>query len=229
MLSKHINAYQIVSEHMEEIRMILLLGGEKGGTGKSTIATNLAVHLALEGHDVMLLDADPQATAAKWIERRNEQSLRTVHCTQKTGDIYKTAIDLGNRYQFVIIDAGGRDSRELRTAMVAADKMYVPLRASQADLETLPHVEELVSLARGMNNELQVYGLLSMAPNNPLIHEVSEAQDLLIQFVELSLSNSIIRDRKAYRDAMLAGKGVVELNNGQAKAEVQLLAQEIFG
>ena len=41
--------------------MILLIGGEKGGTGKSTIATNLAVQLALDGKDVMLLDADPQA------------------------------------------------------------------------------------------------------------------------------------------------------------------------
>lgn len=209
--------------------MIVLIGGEKGGTGKSTIATNLAVQLAIDGKDVMLLDADPQGTSTKWIERRNEQALTIVHCTQRVGEIYKTAIDLGQRYDHVIIDAGGRDSRELRTAMVAADKMYVPLRASQADLETLPHVEELVSLARGMNNELQVYGLLSMAPNNPLIHEVSDAQDLLVQFVELRMSSSIIRDRKAYRDAMLAGKGVVELNNGQAKAEVQLLAQEIFG
>ncbi|MEO6825105.1 MAG: division plane positioning ATPase MipZ [Nitrosospira sp.] len=208
--------------------MILLIGGEKGGTGKSTIATNLAVQLAIEGRDVMLLDADPQGTASKWIERRNEQELPVVHCTQKLGDIYKTAIDLGQRYEYVIVDAGGRDSKELRTGMVAADKMYIPIRASQADLETLPHVDELVGLARGMNENLQVFALLSMAPSNPLTNEVQEAQELLEQFAELKLSQSIIRDRKVYRDAMLAGKGVVEMNNSQAKAEIQLLCNEVF-
>ena len=98
--------------------------------------------------------------------------MQVVHCTQKTGDIYKTAVDLGQRYGFVIVDAGGRDSKELRTGMVAADKMFIPIRASQADLETLPHVDELVGLARGMNEALQVFALLSMAPSNPLINEV---------------------------------------------------------
>ncbi len=208
--------------------MILLIGGEKGGTGKSTIATNLAVQLALDGKDVMLLDADPQGTASKWVERRNEHGLTVVHCTQKMGDIYKTAVDLGQRYEFVIIDAGGRDSKELRTGMVAADKMFIPIRASQADLETLPHVDELVGLARGMNANLEVYALLSMAPSNPLINEVAEAQELLGEFAELKLSPSIIRDRKVYRDAMLAGKGVVEMMNSQAKAEIQLLCDEVF-
>ncbi|HYD81872.1 MAG TPA: division plane positioning ATPase MipZ [Paucimonas sp.] len=208
--------------------MILLIGGEKGGTGKSTIATNLAVQLALEGKDVMLLDADPQGTASKWIERRNEAGYPLIHCAQKTGDVYKAAVDLGQRYEHVIIDAGGRDSRELRSGMVAADKMYVPIRASQADLETLPHVDELIGLARGLNEDLQVFAVLSQAPSNPLINEVQDAQELLIQFPELKLSDSIIRDRKVYRDALLAGKGVVELSNGQAKAEIQLLCGEVF-
>lgn len=208
--------------------MIILIGGEKGGTGKSTIATNLAVQLALEGRDVILLDADPQGTASKWVGRRNEQGLTVVHSAQKTGDIYKTTLDLGQRYEYVIIDAGGRDSKELRTGMVAADKMFIPIRASQADLETLPHVDELIGLARGMNQELQVFALLSMAPSNPLINEVAEAQELLQEFEEIKLSPSIIRDRKVYRDAMLAGKGVVELANSQAKAEIQLLCDEVF-
>ncbi len=209
--------------------MIILIGGEKGGTGKSTICTNLAAWLVNEKRDVMLLDADPQTTSSKWVERRNELPLPIVHCTEKTGDIFKTARDLGERYEVVLIDAGGRDSRELRTGMVAADIMFVPIRASQADLETLPHVNDVVGLARGMNPDLKAFAILSMAPSNPFINEVREAQELLQEFTELSLSPSIIRDRKIYRDAMLEGKGVVEMNNGIARAEIQLLAQEIFG
>lgn len=208
---------------------IILIGGEKGGSGKSTTATNLAVFLKLEGQDVMLLDADKQATSTKWIGRRNDAGYPEIHSAQKLGDIYKTAIDLGSRYGFVIIDAGGRDSRELRTGMVAADVLYIPIKASQADLETLPVVDELVSLSRGMNPGLLVRTLLCMAPTNERIKEVDDAQALLVDFPDLPLSGCIIRERKIYRDALLLGKGVVEMKNGDARAEIQLLGQEILG
>ena len=208
---------------------IILIGGEKGGSGKSTTATNLAVFLKLEGQDVMLLDADKQATSTKWIGRRNDAGYPEIHSAQKLGDIYKTAIDLGGRYGFVIIDAGGRDSRELRTGMVAADVFYIPIKASQADLETLPVVDELVSLSRGMNPGLLVRTLLCMAPTNERIKEVDDAQALLVDFPDLPLSGCIIRERKIYRDALLLGKGVVEMKNSDARAEIQLLGQEILG
>lgn len=210
--------------------MKLLIGGEKGGSGKSTAATNLAVYLAHEGVDVVLVDADPQATSAQFIERRNEDfpDLPKVHCVQRSGDVAATVRDLTERYQVVIIDAGGRDSRELRSAMVVANILLTPIRASQADLETLPHVNELVSLARSLNPQLEAYALLSMAPANPMIREVAEAKAMIEQFDQLKLADSIIRDRKVYRDALADGKGVVEMQNSQAKTEIQLLGQEFF-
>lgn len=208
--------------------MIVLIGGEKGGAGKSTIATNLAVHMVMQGMDVMLLDCDKQGTATKWVARRNEARYKEVHSTQKLGDVYKTAIDLSKRYEHVIIDSGGRDSKELRTAMVAADLIYIPLKASQADLETLPVVEELINLARGMNPNVRARSLLCMAPTNEMIREVDDAKELLSEFEDLPLSGCIVRERKIYRDAMLLGRGVVEMKNGQAKAEIQLLAREIL-
>ncbi len=110
--------------------MILLLGGEKGGTGKSTISVNLAVWLAKEGGDVILVDTDRQRTSSHFVERRNsEGGLATVHCAEKYGNVYDTVKDLSKRYEYVLVDAGGRDSEELRTAMVVADKLYVPLKA----------------------------------------------------------------------------------------------------
>lgn len=207
---------------------IILIGGEKGGTGKSTIACNLSVWLAKQGEDVMLLDADPQKTASLWIERRNTAGLPTIHNAQKTGEVYQTAVDLAKRYSWVIIDAGGRDSKEMRSAMVAADKMYVPIKASQADLETLPKIEEVAGLARSLNPGLEVFAILSMAPTNPLINEVAEATQLLDEFPTIQLCPTIIRDRKVYRDASPLGKGVLEMDNSSAKAELEFLAEEIF-
>lgn len=209
--------------------MIVLVGAEKGGVGKSTIATNLAVCLAVYGVDVVLVDADVQGTAAKFVERRAEQSgLSVVHCVQRTGDVSATVRDLATRYQIVIVDAGGRDSRELRTSMAVANLFLVPTRASQADLETMPKANELVGLARAINPGLEAYAVLSMAPTNPVVREAQEARELLAEFDQIKLANTVVRDRKIFRDALLEGKGVVEMANSQASAEIQLLAQEFF-
>lgn len=210
--------------------MILLCGAEKGGVGKSTIASNLAVYLANEGVDVVLVDTDTQATCTRFVERRNEAGLHPeIHCIQRTGNVAAALKDLARRYQVVIADAGGRDAMELRTAVSVADLMLTPIRASQADLETLPTVNEIVGLAKAIHNPgLKAFAVLSMAPSNPVIREVEDARELLADFDQIELAGTVIRDRKIYRDALLAGRGVVELANGQARAEIQLLAQEFF-
>ncbi|MBK1695433.1 cobyrinic acid ac-diamide synthase [Chromatium weissei] len=210
--------------------MILLLGGEKGGTGKSTIAVNLSVWLANAGIDVLLIDTDMQRTASHFIERRNQLgALPKVHCTEKHGNVFDSVRDLSTRYEHIIIDAGGRDSEELRTAMVASHLLYCPLKASQPDIETSVHMNELVKLARGLNPQLQARLLLSMAPTNPVIHETEQAQSVLTELPQFTLSNTIIRERKVYRDAMSDGRGVVEMNNDKATTEITALALEIYG
>ncbi|NCA71438.1 MAG: cobyrinic acid ac-diamide synthase [Sphingobacteriia bacterium] len=210
--------------------MILLLGGEKGGTGKSTVAVNLAVWLAQVGADVVLIDTDYQRTASNFIDRRNANSdLPRVHCVEKYGNVFDAARDLSKRYGEVIIDAGGRDSEELRTALASAHLLYCPLKASQPDIETSIHMNELVKLARALNPPLQSRLLIAMGPTNPVIHETDDAREILTELPEFVLSDVIIRDRKVYRDAMLEGRGVVEMNNQKAAAEITALAHEIYG
>lgn len=210
--------------------MILLLGGEKGGTGKSTLATNLAAWLAAQGRDVILVDTDAQRTAANWADRRNLlPGAPAVHCTERRGNVFHALRDLAKRYEEVIVDAGGRDSEELRTALVAAHKVYVPLRASQPDLETSLHMNELVHLARGMNPVLEARVLISMAPTHPSIKETADARELLQELSALIPSGATIGERKVYRDAMTEGRGVCELDNDKARAEIAVLVGEIYG
>lgn len=213
--------------------MIILFGGTKGGSGKSTITTNIAAYLAGEGCDVAIMDTDKQGSSARWVERRenpelNQKSLPKVYCTQAIGNVYSAAIDQAKLHDVVLVDAGGNDSRELRTAMVAADRLYVPLQASQFDLETLVALNDMITASMDQNPTLKVFGLLSRAPSNPLISEVAEARELLTQFPLFGLVDSVIRDRKAYRDVVPLGRGVVEWNNSTARAEIQLLAEEIL-
>lgn len=209
--------------------MIILVGTEKGGVGKSTIAVNLAVHLVHHNIDVVVVDADPQATCALFVARRDEAALKpSVNCVQRTGNIAPALTDLASRYQVVIVDAGGRDSLELRTAASVANLMILPTRASQADLETLPKMNDIIRMAKSYNPALQAVAVLSMAPTNPTIREVSEAREFLASLDQISSYGSIISDRKVYRDALNLGKGVVEMDNPLARAEIQLLAQEYF-
>lgn len=209
--------------------MIVLFGGEKGGTGKSTLATNLAVWLAKKERDAIIVDTDRQMTASNWVDRRNAfEGLITVHCAEKHGNVFHALQDLNKRYDEVIVDAGGRDSEELRTALVAADMIYVPLKASQPDLETSVHMNELVKLARGMNEKLKAHLVISMAPTNPVIHEAQEAQELFSELPEFKPSNVVICERKVYRDAMSDGRGVIEMGNAKAIAEIDALAKEIY-
>src|SRR4029079_11682738 len=156
----------------------------------------------------------------------NDAAHSMIHCVAASGDLFHTINDLARRYQNVIVDTGGRDSREMRSAMAACHLLLIPLRASQPDLETMLHVNETIGLAKGLNPGLQAHAVLSMAPTNPYIDEVKEARAFLAEFSEVTLCDSVIRDRKVYRDAMIAGAGVVEMRDSKARAEVQLLAQE---
>lgn len=210
---------------------LVLMAAIKGGVGKSTMACNIATYLAHNGNDVMLLDTDRQATAKNWLDRRagREDSLPVIHSAQIVdGDVVRPTQDLMRRYGMVVADCPGGDSRETRRLIGLAHTLIVPTRASVADLETLAAMDELVDAIRDINPGLRAYAVLSMAPTNPMISEVADAQALLADFPHLQLHPVVIRDRKAYRDTLLAGIGVVEGSNSQAAAEIQLLCQNLF-
>jgi chromosome partitioning protein len=209
--------------------MIILIGSQKGGCGKSTTAVNMSAELAGRGHDVVLVDADRQCTSANWaMDRVENPVLAKVHCIQKYENIRDTLLDLDQRYEYVIVDAAGRDSRELRTGMTAAHILIVPFRPSQPDLDTLPNMQEIIIQAKDLNPDLKVYGLITMAPTNPIIHEEADARECLIDYPEIKLLATMIRDRKVYRDAMSDGLSVVEMDNPKAKAEIKKLIEEIL-
>ncbi|HHA1396854.1 division plane positioning ATPase MipZ [Enterobacter soli] len=209
--------------------MIILVGGHKGGSGKSTSTVNICVELVRNGKDVVLVDGDVQATSARFVnDRSDHEELPPIHCVQKYGNIRETLLDLKGRYEFVVADVAGRDSRELRTAMTAADILLVPFRPSQPDLDTLEHLDEVITQAKDLNPDLKSYAVLTMAPSNPVINEIKDARSYLSEYPQLKLLNTIIRDRKVYRDCMAEGKGVVEMANSKARAEIQLLVKELL-
>lgn len=211
---------------------IILIGGEKGGTGKTTLAVNLAALRALQGRDVLLIDTDVQASASYWAQSRDEAQTRPrIACIQKFGKGLPTEVrDLARRYQDLIIDAGGRDSVELRSSLVVAERVFIPIQPSQFDIWTLGRMDDLVRTAQGFNAELRASVVISRASTNPSVNEAAEARTLLADFEHLRLANAIIRDRIAYRKAARDGLSVDELKPSDPKAieEMQALFREVF-
>jgi len=213
--------------------MIILIGGEKGGTGKTTIATNLAAMRALEGRDVLLIDTDPQGSANYWAQSRDDENKTPrVACIQKFGKgLPKEVQDLATRYEDIVIDAGGRDSVELRSSLVVVEKAFIPIQPSQFDIWTLNQMDELVETAKAFNPDLEAKVIISRASTNPSVHESDETVKLLNDFPNLGLANISIRDRIAYRKAAKDGLAVIELKPKDQKAikEMEALYKEVFG
>lgn len=212
--------------------MIILIGGEKGGTGKTTIATNIAAMRVLAGFDVLLVDTDKQGSASAWSDIRDVKKTEPrVPNFQKFGvNLGSDISDLKDRYGDIVIDAGGRDSVELRAAMSIADVMYVPVQASQFDIWTLSIINDLINQAKGFNPHLAPKVLINRATTNPSVNEVDEAREVLKDFEFLTLTDIVLKERIVYRKAARAGKAIVELEKKDTKAmnEIGNLYREIF-
>lgn len=212
--------------------MIVLIGGEKGGSSKSTLATNIAAVRALSGRDVLLLDTDTQGSASLWSQLRDESEIKPrIPCIQKFGSGIQSEVrDLATRYEDIIIDAGGRDSAELRASLVVANRVFTPVQSSQFDLWSLEKMDELVATAKGFNDQLEAFMVITRAPTNPSIREVQEARAFLQDFTHYALTRTTIYERVAWRKASREGRSVVELGRQDYKAsnELKLLCEEIF-
>ena len=146
--------------------MILTAGGIKGGSGKTTVATNLAVIRAAQGRDVLLVDADDQETSTDFTNLRNEMQAGGAKYTsiKLTGVAVRTEIlRLAPKYQDIIIDTGGRDTSSQRAALTVTDTLIVPFVPRSFDLWTIEKVGSLVEEMRAVNPALKAFTFLNRA------------------------------------------------------------------
>jgi chromosome partitioning protein len=209
--------------------MIILVASQKGGTGKSITATNIAAEFARLRRNVVIVDADPQGSTARWHADREEAGVTPrIECVKEFGNIRAALLELDGRFEIVVVDVAGKDSNEMRTGMTAAHKLLVPVRPSQFDLDTLPHMRELIDKARKFNPDLEVRTLLTQVPTHTFASERTDAVDYLSDYPDLRPLKTVTYERKAYRDVTGEGLGVVEWTNRKAKTEVQNLVAELM-
>lgn len=204
--------------------MILVVGSEKGGTGKTTIATNLAVLLAQESGGVLLVDSDPQGSAMEFNNVRDEEGhTPSMTCVKVTGKSVASEIrKLSPKFDHVVIDVGGRDSAALRSAMVIADVLVVPFLPSQYDAWSIEHMDSLIEDAQGFNPDLTPLLVMNKVDTNPQIKLADEASEFVKDLKNLKLVDLRLANRVAFRRSAAEGQTVNELAKRDPKAAGEL-------
>ncbi|WP_095497569.1 division plane positioning ATPase MipZ [Paraferrimonas haliotis] len=211
--------------------MILLIGGEKGGSGKSCLAQNTAVYLAKEcGASVMLVDCDPQRTSADWAQTRgNNSKLTKINCVQMYGKIRNDLLSLQKAYDIIIVDCGGQDSLALRATLSVANYAMLPLRPKRRDLKTVSHMDELLATCQMINPDLKAHFVITQCPSLPnQAKRIWEAKEVCKTW-GIPVLEGVTYHRNVYDDSEESGLSVIEQDSeGKASDEIRSLVNELM-
>lgn len=218
--------------------LIIEIASLKGGGGKSNIAANLGVAFAGLGRSVVIIDADRiMNTTEQWhddreehIEQHPDTGLNLIPVVKKTGRLGSTIAELSGSYQVVLIDTGGQDSSEMRSALGHVDIVLTPVEPTQEALDGMEAFIEIIESARDFNEALAVVAVLSrVPPNSP--KRITDAHSYLSDFVKengLTIAQTAITNRVAYPDSKSSGLSVIESKDATARAEIEGLAAELL-
>jgi chromosome partitioning protein len=212
--------------------MVLVIGGTKGGSGKTLLATNLTVFRAGEGHDVLLIDADEQGSAMDFTRQRQRRMAGEPGYTAiqtREADVAVQVRRMSPKYGDIIIDVGGRDTASQRAALAVADRLLIPFSPTSVDLWTADTVVVLLKEARMFNPHLNAYAIINKAFSRGA--DNAEAAAILQEYPDYWMYlETLIGNRKAFSNAFGGGQAVMEYQPKDTKAmkEMRALYRHLF-
>lgn len=199
---------------------VIVVAQQKGGSGKTTLAVNLAIALVQQGLRVAMVDSDPQGSLGRWFMARLERggAADVEFATASAWGVAYECRKLRASHDVVIVDTPPKADSDLRPALREADLVLVPVMASQMDLWATDGVLDLV--ARESGRALII--LNRMATGTRLADQIAAAAEQVARVAEARLAN-----RVAYAETLGQGRAAVE-QRGPAEREVRALAREVL-
>jgi chromosome partitioning protein len=206
---------------------IIAIVGNKGGTGKTTLALNLAAGLAQRGTAVVIVDADPQQSAYQWrLTGAEDNGLPNVVAAAL--GLAKTVRAMREAHEHVVIDCPPSiKAPQAEEALRLADHALVPVQPSPMDLWATTHIAKVIERLRPENPRLKALIVMSqLEPRTTLSKLMPEAAAEL----DLPVAAAGIRRRSIHRHCVLEGRSVFQAGKrGQeAASEIDQLLTELF-
>ena len=204
--------------------MIIAVINQKGGTGKTTLAINLAAQLSKKGR-VLLVDADPQGTAITWASSRETSPPFNIIQLSKP-ILHRELANIKDDYQFIVIDGPPRSYEVCRSAIVVADIVLIPVQPSGADVWASKEIVNLLNETKEFNETQKSAFVISRKITGTAIgRDIYDALTTL----ELPILKSNTSQRIAFAEAITEGKTILEYApKGQAAKEINAIAKELL-
>lgn len=206
--------------------MLTVIGNLKGGTGKSTVAFNLALWAVGNKRKVLAVDLDPQSTLTDVNRVREEEGyVPTLKLSQSLDEAIKAL----KEYDEVIVDVGPSDLGTMYAAILAADQVVIPVPPSQADVWSTHRFVKKIRELRGDSNKPEIMGFINRADTHLAVRESDEAFGALGMIEGLRALRPRLGQRMAFRRSFSEGLSVPELERrSKAANELDELAKAIF-
>ena len=206
--------------------MVVAVAGQKGGSGKTTIALNIALEWQRRGARVLLIDADPQQTLSTWSDVAVEHGQSVPTVTAMGGRMHHPSQlpALAQTYDVTVIDGPPRHGDIQRAALMVADLVLVPCGPSSADVWALAETIELIQQAQTLRPHLQAAVLLTRKISRTAI---SRGLRKAVADSGLPVLRSELGYRVAYAESLALGQSVIAHPKSAAATEVVALVNEL--
>lgn len=200
---------------------VITIAQQKGGSGKTTMAVNLAIAFARAGKSVALMDTDPQGSAGRWFMARTgimEEPGLEFSTASAWGVTYEVR-KLAEAHDIVIIDTPPKADSDLRPALRAADLVLIPVATSHLDLWA---VEVVLYLANREDKPAMIVMTRNRAGTRLAADVAAKAAELDAEVAVTPLANRVV-----YAETLGRGQAALEAPKGPAHDEVTQLVQEV--
>ncbi len=207
--------------------MLTVVGNLKGGTGKSTVAFNLAVWLAHGKHGVVTFDLDPQATLTDVCEVRQEDGFEPVVTVSSSINELEALVKSKGSLP-IIADVSATNMPDLEKAVMLASRVLIPIQPSQADIWSTQRFLKIIGKIADKSNT-KIQGFINRADTHIAVRETDEAEEALRMLQGIEALKTRLYQRTAYRRSFSEGLAVFELDPmGKAAQEMKHLAKLLY-